>query len=104
MNEQNNIAEVDLSKYRFDGSWDWYREMSEKFGADNALTMCTYLESMANRLKVGGYIDIPKLVKNPEKLGMVVKIACVVAASATKMDNGPFFEMNKTYTRLIRIA
>lgn len=104
MDEQNNIAEVDLSKYRFDGSWDWYREMSEKFGADNALTMCTYLESMANRLKVGGYIDIPKLVKNPEKLGMVVKIACVVAASATKMDNGPFFEMNKTYTRLIRVA
>ena len=104
MDEQNNIEEVDLSKYRFDGSWDWYREMSEKFGADNALTMCTYLESMANRLKVGGYIDIPKLVKNPEKLGMVVKIACVVAASATKLDNGPFFEMNKTYTRLIRVA
>ena len=104
MDEQNNIAEVDLSKYRFDGSWDWYREMSEKFGADNALTMCTYLESMANHLKVGGYIDIPKLVKNQEKLGMVVKIACVVAASATKLENGPFFEMNKTYTRLIRIA
>lgn len=104
MDEQNNIAEVDLSKYRFDGSWDWYREMSEKFGADNVLTMCTYLESMANHLKVGGYIDIPKLVKNPEKLGMVVKIACVVAASATKHENGPFFEMNKTYTRLIRVA
>lgn len=104
MDEQNNIAEVDLSKYRFDGSWDWYRKMSEKFGADNALTMCTYLESMANRLKVGGYIDIPKLVKNPEKLEMAVKIACVVAASATKLKNGPFFEMNKTYTRLIRVA
>lgn len=104
MEEQTNIEEVDLSQYRFDGSWDWYREMSEKFGADNALTMCTYLESMANRLKVGGYIDIPKLVKNPEKLGMVVKIACVVAASATKLQNGPFFEMNKTYTRLIRVA
>ena len=104
MDEQNNIEEVDLSKYRFDGSWDWYREMSEKFGERDALRMCTYLEEMAGRLKVGGYIDIPKLVKNPEKLGMVVKIACVVAASATKLQNGPFFEMNKTYTRLIRVA
>ena len=104
MDEQNNIAEVDLSEHRFDGSWDWYWEMSDKYGERDALRMCTYLEEMAGRLKVGGYIDIPKLVTNPEKLGLAVKIACVVAASATKLENGPFFEMNKTYTRLIRIA
>lgn len=104
MDEQNNIAEVDLSKYRFDGSWDWYREMSDKYGEIDALRMCTYLEEMAGRLKVGGYIDIPKLVTNPEKLGLAVKIACVVCISATRLDRGPFYEMNKTYTRLIRVA
>lgn len=104
MDEQNNIAEVDLSKYRFDGSWDWYREMSDKYGERDALRMCTYLEEMAGRLKVGGYIDIPKLVTNPEKLGLAVKIACVVCISATRLDRGPFYEMNKTYTRLIRVA
>ena len=104
MEEQNNIAEVDLSKYRFDGSWDWYREMSDKYGERDALRMCTYLEEMAGRLKVGGYIDIPKLVTNPEKLGLAVKIACVVCISATRLDKGPFYEMNKTYTKLIRVA
>lgn len=104
MDEQNNIAEVDLSEYRFDGSWDWYREMSDKYGERDALRMCTYLERMAGRLKVGGYIDIPKLVTNPEKLGLAVKIACVVCISATRLDRGPFYEMNKAYTRLIRVA
>ena len=104
MDEQNNIAEVDLSKYRFDGRWDWYREMNDKYGERDALRMCTYLEGMAGRLKVGGYIDIPKLVTNPEKLGVAVKIACVVCISATHLDRGPFYEMNKTYTRLIRVA
>lgn len=104
MEEQTNIEEVDLSKYRFDGSWDWYREMSDKYGERDALRMCTYLEEMAGRLKVGGYIDIPKLVTNPEKLGLAVKIACVVCISATRLDRGPFYEMNKTYTRLIRVA
>ena len=104
MEEQTNIEEVDLSQYRFDGSWDWYREMSDKYGERDALRMCTYLEEMAGRLKVGGYIDIPKLVTNPEKLGLAVKIACVVCISATRLDRGPFYEMNKTYTRLIRVA
>ena len=104
MEGQNNIAEVDLSEYRFDGSWDWYREMSDKYGEEDSLRMCTYLESMANRLKVGQYIDIPKLVKNPEKLGLAVKIACVVAVAASRLDKGPLFEMNKTYTRLIRVS
>ena len=104
MDEQNNIAEVGLSEHRFDGSWDWYREMSDKYGERDALRMCTYLEEMAGRLKVGGYIDIPKLVTNPEKLGLAVKIACVVCISATRLDRGPFYEMNKTYTRLIRVA
>ena len=104
MDEQTNIAEVDLSKYRFDGNWDWYREMSKKYGEEPALKMCTYLEAMANRLKVGQYIDIPKLVTNPEKLGLAVKIACVVCISATRLDRGPFYQMNKTYTRLIRVA
>ena len=104
MDEQNNITEVDLSEHRFDGSWDWYREMSNKYGERDALRMCTYLEEMAGRLKVGGYIDIPKLVTNPEKLGLAVKIACVVCISATRLDRGPFYEMNKTYTRLIRVA
>lgn len=102
MEEQTNIEEVDLSKYRFDGNWDWYREMSEKYGEEPALKMCTYLEAMANRLKVGQYIDIPKLVTNPEKLGLAVKIACVVVISTTYIKKGPVFEMNKTYTRLIR--
>lgn len=104
MEEQNNIEEVDLSEHRFDGSWDWYREMSNKYGERDALRMCTYLEEMAGRLKVGRYIDIPKLVTNPEKLGLAVKIACVVCISATRLDRGPFYEMNKTYTRLIRVA
>lgn len=104
MDEQNNIAEVNLSKYRFDGSWDWYHEASRKFGADTTLQMCVYLDEMAKRLKVGAYIDIPKLVKNPAKLEFVVKIACVVCVSATRMATGPFFEMNKTYTKLIRVA
>lgn len=104
MDEQTNIEEVNLSKYRFDGSWDWYREMSDKYGERDALRMCTYLEEMAGRLKVGGYIDIPKLVTNPEKLGLAVKIACVVCISATHLDRGPFYQMNKTYTRLIRVA
>ena len=104
MDKQNNIAEVDLSKYRFDGSWDWYWEMSDKYGERDALRMCTYLEGLANHLKVGAYIDIPKLVTNPEKLEFAVKIACVVAITTTRLDKGPFFEMNNTYTRLIRTA
>ena len=104
MEEQTNIEEVDLSKYRFNGSWDWYRETSDKFGADDTLRMCVYLEEMAKRLKVGGYIDIPKLVKNPEKLGFVVKIACIMTITATHFNKGPVFEMNNTYTRLIRVA
>lgn len=104
MEEQTNIAEVDLSEHRFDGSWDWYREMSDKYGEEDSLRMCTYLEGMAGRLKVGGYIDIPKLVTNPEKLGLAVKIACVVCIGATHLDRGPFYEMNKTYTRLIRVS
>ena len=104
MEEQKNTAEVDLSEYRFDGSWDWYREMSEKYGNEAALKMCTYLEGKANNLKVGQYIDIPKMVSNPEKLGLAVKIACVVAVSASRLENGALFEMNKTYTRLIRVS
>lgn len=104
MEEHTNIEEVGLSEHRFDGSWDWYWEMSNKYGERDALRMCTCLEEMAGRLNVGGYIDIPKLVTNPEKLGLAVKIACVVCISATRLDRGPFFEMNKTYTRLIRVA
>lgn len=102
MAENTQIA--DLSKYRFDGSWDWYRQMSEKFGEDAALKMCTFLEDKANCLKKGQYIDIVKMVSNPEKLEFAVKIACVVAVSASRIDNGTLFEMNKTYTRLIRVS
>ena len=104
MEGKNNIEEIDLSSHRWDGGWDWYREMSDKYGPDDALRMCEHLENMANRLKVGAYIDIPKLVTNPEKIDLAVKIACVVAASASHLKDGPLFEMNNTFTRLIRVA
>lgn len=104
MEGQTNIETIDLSSHRWDGSSDWYREMSEKYGQDKALQMCEYMEKIANHLKVGAYIDIPKLVTNPEKIDLAVKIACVIVVTAQMSKKGPMFQMNNTYTQLKRIA
>ena len=95
---------MDLSEFRFDGTWDWWTQLVKDWGYTTAEGMALCLESMANKLSVSESIDIPGLCKNPQKIGATVKIACVIVATANMAKNGPVFEMNKTYTRLFRVA
>lgn len=95
---------MDLSKYRFDGSWDWWTQLIKEWGYTTAEGMALALENMAGSLSVSESIDIPGLCRNPQKIGATVKIACVIVAASNQTKTGPVYEMNNTYTRLRRIA
>ena len=102
--ETPNTEIMDLSEFRFDGTWDWWTQLVRDWGYTTAEGMALALESMAARLSVSESIDIPSLCKNPQKIGATVKIACVIVALSNRIKTGPVYEMNNTYTRLRRIA
>ena len=102
--EENNTQAIDLSCYRWDGSWTFYDDMIDKFGLKITEAMYRTLYDMAIKMKVGDAIDLQRLCKNPEKLPYIVRLSCVIVVTQRELQiDHADFVMNSTYTKLRRI-
>ena len=105
MENENNTQVIDLSCYRWDGSWGWFKEASEtEDGRKKLMAQFDYLSERMRQMKVGEKLSILKICSNPAYYGAAVRIACInILSWRSYKDKQREYEFNNTYTEVRRV-
>lgn len=104
--EPNNISEIDLSCYRWDGTWEWLKEaLSTEAGKERTMKQFDYLCDKMRSMLIGEELNLLKIVSNPKYYSAAVKIVCI---NILKWRNPCSierreYEFNNTYTIVKRV-
>lgn len=85
---------MDLQKYRYDGSLEWYEEECKRIGTERVKQIIDAVYKLLNELKPNCTFDIARCTK-PENHRLVVMACCLYI-----MDGNTNYEFNETFTQI----
>lgn len=105
--EENKTQAIDLSCYRWDGTWEWLKEAeSTEEGSKKVMAQIGWLSEKIRAMKIGERLSILQLCSNPAYYSVAVKIACVVILSWQYADRKEMrdYSFNSSYTEIRRVS
>lgn len=104
--ENNNTQLIDLSRYRWEGDWDWLKEAKATEADNKRLSaQIDYLSNLIRGMKVGSKFSILDICTNPKYYNVAVKIVCIEILSwrSPYRNERREYEFNNTYTEVRRV-
>ena len=104
--ENENAQAIDLSCYRWDGSWEWMKEaQATESDSKRVMAQFYWLCDKMRQMKVGEKLSVLKICSNPAYYGIAVRMMCIniLAWKSTYRAEKRDYEFNDTYTELRRV-